>query len=106
MNKKLLNSRFYQILVLLIILALILCVRLFVLTVIQHESWNEAADGQNTKYITTSAPRGEILDRYGRIIATNRQIFTVNFNVSGLSTEEINSTAYRLVQILEANGDE
>ena len=106
MNKNLLNSRFHQILVLLIILALILCVRLFVLTVIQHESWNEAADGQNTKYITTSAPRGEILDRYGRTIATNRQIFTVNFNVSGLSTEEINSTAYRLVQILEANGDE
>ncbi len=106
MNKRTLNSRFYQILALVIVLVLILCIRLFVLTVIEKETWAEAAEGQNTKYITTSAPRGEILDRYGRVIATNRQIFTVTFNVSGLSTEEINDTAYRLVNVLESNGDE
>ena len=98
MNNRILNSRFYQI--------LILCIRLFVLTVIQHDSWNASADSQNTKEITTEAPRGKILDRYGREIATNRQIFTVTFNVSGLSTEEINTTSYNLVNILEANGDE
>lgn len=106
MNKRTLTSRFYQILALVIVLVLILCIRLFVLTVIQKESWVEAADAQNTKYITTSAPRGEILDRYGRVIATNRQIFTATFNVSGLSTDEINTVAYRLIQVLEANGDE
>ena len=106
MNKRLLNSRFYQILTLVIVLVLILCIRLFVLTVIQHDSWNASADSQNTKEITTEAPRGKILDRYGREIATNRQIFTVTFNVSGLSTEEINTTSYNLVNILEANGDE
>ena len=66
MNKRLLNSRFYQILTLVIVLVLILCIRLFVLTVIQHDSWNASADSQNTKEITTEAPRGKILDRYGR----------------------------------------
>lgn len=106
MNKKLLNSRFYQILALIGMLMLVLCVRLFVLTVMQHDTWNEAADGQNTKEITTSAPRGKILDRYGREIAGNRQVFTLTFNVSGLSTEEINNTAYSLVKMLEKNGDE
>lgn len=106
MNKKLLNSRFYQILTIVIVLVLILCIRLFVLTIVQHDKWNASADSQNTKEITTTAPRGKILDRYGREIAGNRQIFTVTFNVSGLSTEEINSTAYNLVKILEANGDE
>ena len=106
MNKRLLDSRFYQILTLVIILVLILCIRLFVLTVIQHDSWNASADSQNTKEITTEAPRGKILDRYGREIATNRQIFTVTFNISGLSTEEINTASYNLVSILETNGDE
>ena len=106
MNKRLLDSRFYQILTLVIILVLILCIRLFVLTVIQHDSWNASADSQNTKEITTEAPRGKILDRYGREIATNRQIFTVTFNISGLSTEEINSASYNLVNILDVNGDE
>ncbi len=106
MNKRLLNSRFYQILSLSLILVLILSIRLFILTVVEHDRWNEQADGQNTKYITTSAPRGEILDRYGRVIATNRQVFTLTFNVSGLSTEEINDVAYGLIKILEANDDE
>ena len=105
MNKRLLNSRYYQLLVLIIVLMLVLCIRLFVLTILQQDQWEEAAESQNTKEITTSAPRGEILDRYGRVLATNKQLFTVTFNASGLSTEEINASAYGLVQLLEKNGD-
>ena len=74
------------------VLMLVLCIRLFVLTVLQQDEWKAAADTQSTKEITTSAPRGEILDRYGRVLATNKQIFTVTFNVSGLKTEEINES--------------
>jgi len=105
MNNRFLNSRFNQIVALIVILVLILCIRLFVLTVFQHETWTTAAENQNTKEITNTAPRGEIRDRYGRIIATNKQVFTVSFNVSGLSTEEINDAAYGIVKILESNGD-
>ena len=106
MNKKLLNSRFYQLMVLIIILMLILCGRLFMLTILEEEKWAEAASNQNTKEITTSAPRGEILDRYGRVLATNEQLFTVTFNASGLSTEDINQSAYKLVKLLEKNDDD
>lgn len=106
MNKRFLNSRFYQLLALIVLLMLILCIRLFVLTIFEQEEWAEAASNQSTKEITTSAPRGEILDRYGRALATNKQLFTVTFNASGLSTEEINRSAYYLVKLLEKNGDE
>ena len=106
MNKRFLNSRYYQLLALILILMLILCIRLFVLTIFQQEEWTEAASNQSTKEITTSAPRGEILDRYGRVFATNKQLFTVTFNASGLTTEEINESAYKLVKLLEKNGDE
>jgi len=106
MNNRFLNSRFNQIVAIISILVLILCIRLFVLTVVQHDTWSNAAANQNTKEITTTAPRGEILDRYGRVIATNKQVFTVEFNVSGLSTEQINDAAYGIVKILEKNGDE
>ena len=105
MNKRLLNSRYVQLLALIVVLMLILSIRLFVLTIIQQEKWEEAAASQSTKEITTSAPRGEILDRYGRVLATNKQLFTVTFNASGLSTEEINKSAYGLVKLLEKNGD-
>ncbi len=106
MSKKILNSRYYQIIILIGILMLALCIRLFVLTVLQEDKWAEAAANQNTKEVVTSAPRGEILDRYGRVLASNKQIFTVTFNVSGLTTEDINRSAYTLIQLLEKNGDE
>lgn len=106
MNKKLLNSRYYQIIALVVLLMLLLCIRLFVLTVLQQEHWTEAAQSQNTKEVVTSAPRGNILDRYGRLLAGNKQIFTVTFNVSGMQTEEINNSCYTLVKLLEKNGDD
>ena len=106
MNRRFFNSRYIQIVAVTLILMLILCIRLFVLTIVQQDEWKEAAANQSTKEITTSAPRGEILDRYGRVLATNKQIFTVTFNASGLSTEEINQSAYALVKLLEKNGDD
>lgn len=106
MSKKILNSRYYQVIALITLLMLALVVRLFVLTVLQNEKWSDAAANQNTKEVITSAPRGEIYDRYGRVLATNKQIFTVTFNVSGLQTEDINKSAYSLVKLLEKNGDE
>ena len=106
MNKRFLNSRYTQIVILTVVLMLILCIRLFVLTVIQQDEWKAAAETQSTKEITTSAPRGKILDRYGRVLADNKQIFTVTFNASGLKTEEINDSAYSLVKLLEKNGDD
>lgn len=106
MNKKLLGSRYYQVIGLVVILMLLLGIRLFVLTVFQQEKWEDAAQSQNTKEVVTSAPRGEILDRYGRLLAGNKQIFTVTFNVSGMDTEQINDSCYALVKLLEKNGDE
>lgn len=100
MNKKFMNSRYYQVIIFVVVLMLILCIRLFVLTVVQEERWAEAATNQNTKEVLLSAPRGEILDRYGRTLAGNKQIFTVTFNASGLSTEQINESAYRTIRLL------
>lgn len=105
MNKKILASRYIQVISFVIILMLILCIRLFVLTVVQEEKWAEAATNQNTKEVLLSAPRGQIFDRYGRVLAGNKQIFTVTFNASGLSTEQINASAYKTIQLLEKNGD-
>ena len=99
------NSRFYQILILITILMLLLAIRLFSLTITEHDRWVNAATSQNTKEVVTSAPRGQILDRYGRVLAGNRQIFTVTFNSSGLSTDDINKACYDLITLFEKNGD-
>ncbi len=105
MKKNFIGNRFIYITLIVGVLMIALCARLFVLTVVQEDKWAEAATSQNTKEVVIDAPRGQILDRYGRIIAGNKQVFTVEFNVSGLSTEQINESAYNMIKLFEANGD-
>ncbi|MDY6037425.1 MAG: penicillin-binding transpeptidase domain-containing protein [Eubacterium sp.] len=104
-NKKI-DLRYKYIITLIILLMLALAVRLFVVTVIQHESWNEVASRQSTKTIYTSAPRGNIYDRNGNLLAGNKQIFTAVFNASNLDGDEINKSALSLINKLIENGDE
>ena len=104
-NYKLFKSRYRQIVAIVLILMTILAVRLFVVTVVKHDEWSDKASEQNTKILYTSAPRGNIYDRYGRPLAVSKQIFTVNFNVSSLDTEEINDAAYKLVNVLIDNNE-
>lgn len=104
-NIKLFNSRYQQIVGIIFVLMAVLAIRLFVVTVLQHDEWTVKASDQNTKSIQTSAPRGNIYDRNGNALALNKQVFTVNFNASSLSTEEINSSSLKLINILIKNGD-
>ncbi len=103
---KLIDSRYNKILSFIIALLLILAIRLFVITMIQHESWIVKESAQNTKTIYTPAPRGNIYDRNGNLLAGNRQVFTAVFNASNLTTEEINDSSLRLIKQLESNSDE
>ncbi len=103
--KKILEFRYYQLIIVGIVLMAVLAVRLFVLTVVQHEDWNAYADNLSQKKIYTSAPRGEILDRYGRVLAGNVQTFLVKFDSTGMKNEEINKVALEVIEILEKNGD-
>ena len=94
------NTRYQQMVVFLILLMVILGIRLFIVTILQHDEWTAEASDQNTKTITTSAPRGNIYDRNGQALAVNKQVFTVNFNASALDTEEINDSALTLINTL------
>ena len=102
---KWIKSRNNQILAMVMIMMSLLGIRLFGLTVVEGARWDEAASNLSIKSISTSAPRGEILDRYGRVLAGNMPSFTVQFSAGDLSNEEINSVSRNLIRIFEANGD-
>ena len=102
---KWIKSRNNQILAMVMIMMSLLGIRLFGLTVVEGARWDEAASNLSIKSISTSAPRGEILDRYGRVLAGNVPSFTVQFRAGDLSDEEINSVSRNLIRIFEANGD-
>lgn len=102
---KWIKKRDNQILFSILILMVVLVLRLFGLTVVEGARWEEAAKAISIKSVYTSAPRGKILDRYGRLLAGNRPSFTVQFAEGDLGGEEINRQALELMNILEANGD-
>lgn len=102
---KWIKSRNNQILAMVMIMMAILGIRLFGLTVVEGAQWDKAASNISIKSISTSAPRGEILDRYGRVMAGNIPSFTVQFSPGNLTNEQINFVSRNLIRILEENGD-
>ena len=94
-----------QIQLLIFVLMFVLIFRLFTLTVVEGTHWDEAAQAISIKSVYTSAPRGEILDRYGRLLAGNRPSFTVQFSQGNLDDETLNEQIATVMSILEKNGD-
>lgn len=75
------------------------------LTVIQNDSWEKASNGLSIRGIYNPSPRGEIYDRNGKLLAGNKQIFTVKMSAGNMENEEINNVASKLVGVLEKNND-
>ncbi|MBN7772770.1 penicillin-binding transpeptidase domain-containing protein [Clostridium aminobutyricum] len=103
--EKILKSRYYQMILVIALAMVFLFSNLFNLTVIQNEDWKEKATNISTKSIYTKAPRGEILDRYGRVIAGNTQIFTLQISAGDLDNKELNRVCGEVIQILEKNNE-
>ena len=100
-----LKDRQVQVRALCIFLMFVLVGRLFVLTVFQRRLWSDASTDLSVKTVYTSAPRGEIRDRNGKLIAGNRSIFVINLISAEIDEENINSVALNLLNLLENNGD-
>ena len=99
------KSRNNQVLLATVILMAVLGIRLFSLTIVQGAEWEQKATNLTTKSIYTVAPRGQILDRYGRLLAGNKATFAVHFDATGLTNEVINRQAQELIALFEKNGD-
>ncbi len=100
-----LKSRHNQILLFFGIFICMLIIRLFTLTIVEGEKYKELSDNTRIKKIPISAPRGELRDRYGRLLAGNRPSFTVQIMKNELIDGEINEIAVKLLNILNINGD-
>jgi len=79
---------------------LILIIQLFNLQIVQGESYRLKAQNRVLRQVTVNAPRGEILDRHGDILATNRDGYNVLLYKQDLTTEERNDFILRLVNLL------
>ena len=77
---------------------------LFDLQVVQGDSYREQADASAVYTMDVSAARGEIVDRNGVALATNRVGYNVQFNKLFLPSEDLNETILKLCGIMTAKG--
>lgn len=84
----------------------LLVIKLFVLTVIQHDKWQSYVDDVSQRAIYETAPRGDIIDRKGRIIATSRPVYSVILNKVNLITENALEAASEVNCVLAEQGED
>ena len=53
--------------------------KLLYLQVYKHDEYKEKADVSSTKFISEEAPRGNIYDSNGNVIATNKQTYALTY---------------------------
>ncbi|WP_352420122.1 penicillin-binding transpeptidase domain-containing protein [Proteiniborus sp.] len=85
----------------------ILAFRLASLTIVQGEEMRKISDTKRVKQISITAPRGEIRDRYGRLLAGNEPSFTVQIMKDELNIKDStkrNNAILKLIRILEEEG--
>ncbi|QUH26058.1 penicillin-binding transpeptidase domain-containing protein [Serpentinicella alkaliphila] len=87
------------------IICIIILLRLMSIMIVRGEEYRIQAENSIFKTIPTSAPRFEIKDRYGRLLAGNRPSFAVHIMKNEIIDEKINEVALNVISILEKNGD-
>ena len=100
------KSRNNILLILFILLLLLLAFRLFRLTGPENQMWAQAETDNTIRTISTSAPRGDIYDRNGILLATSNTIFAVEFSRGGMSGKQVNESLRKTFAVLDRNGEE
>lgn len=79
--------------------------RLFNLQVVNGASYREQSEKRLVREIKTTAPRGNIYDRYGKLMVTSTTSYNVQLYYTKIDKSELNKNLLTLANILESNGD-
>ncbi len=79
--------------------------RLFWMQIVQGDDYLQKAQQQQLRSITIKAPRGDILDRYGRPLVTNKTGYSLQIQKTTLSNDEFNAVILRLYDMLAEQGE-
>ncbi|MDU4882758.1 penicillin-binding transpeptidase domain-containing protein [uncultured Clostridium sp.] len=100
------SSRYSVLYIIMFIIMGTIVGKLLYLQVYKYDDYKEKADVSSTKFISEEAPRGNIYDSNGNVIATNKQTYTLTYMETVDSTNLFFKTMDKVFQILEDNGEE
>jgi len=89
-----------------LIVAAIFLLRLMIMQIVEGESYRSYLTEGYSVTKTIEASRGDVVDRYGRSLATNRVRYDITFDKNNIVKNSENSVILELISILEENGEE
>lgn len=98
------KSRIRVIYVFALILLCAILGRLFYLQILQGDYYKTVASERMSTNIVEKAPRGEIVDRYGMPLVTNKVGYSLMLQKSDMTSEEINSMLRKLLELMNESG--
>lgn len=93
--------RVFMLGVLLVILVGVIAVRLFQFQIVEGAQSLEAATRSTSSTVKVKAARGEIVDRYGRVLATNEVVYNLVLDYNFMKSSNLNDTINKLLIILQ-----
>ncbi len=106
MDKKGLKVRFILIFCFLAVFTILCVARLFSLQIIHGAEYKEKAENRLVRAYPIKAPRGEMLDRFGRPMVTNRMGYYVQIQDVSSDDSSLNKIIYNLIKIFETDSIE
>lgn len=84
-----------------IFIFVVLFFRIAWLQIIKSEAYHMQAASNTMRWVPETAPRGEITDRTGEVLVTNRPVFNLTLDYLGLKDQDTEEMAKNLVEILQ-----
>ena len=104
LNINFFENRILMLKILVIFIGIVFAFRLIDLQIINGASYREQSEKKMLRETTIEAPRGEIYDRNGVVLATSKLAYDVE--IFKVGDENLNNTLLKLLNILEQNKDE
>ncbi len=99
------NNRELILSIIIVSISIIFVLQLFNLQIINGATYREQAERRMVRTESVTASRGEIYDRNGVVLATNKLAYNVELYKVQVEPYEQNNAIYELIKILESNGD-
>lgn len=104
-NKKIEFTRYTALIVIMIIIFTAIASKLFSLQVLKAEEYKEKANNRSIREIPDPAPRGNILDKNGTLLASNTQSYVLVYNQTDDSDKTFFDTMDKVFKILDESGE-
>lgn len=105
MEEKTTRRRVYALMACSAVVLVLFVLRLVYLQLVRGQELLDQAESTTSYLFNITAARGEIVDRYGRSLASNTTGYNVVLNKLMLGDADLNETARQLVDILQASSE-